>query len=133
MSYFEDNSLKNIFLATSGDDGKTWASASVVTTLPMTTEPDGTGGFVNHGYFAVPYQYGMPVVRTPDQLTIVGVEHTNIISPPAYDPAHTETFWQGKPDSGARAGLVVMNYQAVGVAEPDQGSVIFKRTKPNLI
>lgn len=135
MSYFEDLSLRGIWLASSGDDGKTWRYPSDVPNLPQTATPDGLGGRVSDSYLAVAYPYGMPVIRTPDNLTLVGIEHLNYID---WDPAANTTanfikFWGGNPDSGARAALVVLNYNAAGTAEPDQGSVIFKRMKPNLI
>lgn len=132
MSYFEDLSLRSVWLATSGDDGKTWRNEVEVARLPQDSHPDGEGANVADEFLAVSYPDGMPAIRTPDNLTLVGIEHHNYIHPPEWttgDPA----FWQSKPNSGARATLVVLDYNPAGTAEPDQASVVFKRTKPNLI
>jgi len=111
MSYFEDLSLRSIWMASSGDDGKTWRYASEVPNLPLEITP------------VAPYSAGVPVIRTPDNLTIVGIEHKI---------AAASHFWT-TPDAGARASLVVMNYHVTSTAQPDEGSVIFRRHKADLL
>jgi hypothetical protein len=132
VSYFEDLSLRSVWLATSGDDGKTWRNEVEVARLPEGQQPDGEGTNVQDAFLAVHYADGMPAIRTPDNLTLVGIEHHNYIHPPDWSPG-SPIFWQSKPNSGARATLVVLDYNPAGTAEPDQASVVFKRTKPNLI
>lgn len=133
MSYFEDLSLRSVWLATSGDDGKTWRNEIEVPRLPQDSQPDGEGATVADEFLAVHYADGMPAIRTPDNLTLVGIEHHNYIFPPDWTPDDVTNFWLSKPNSGARATLVALDYNPAGTAAPDQASVVFKRTKPNLI
>lgn len=96
--------------------------------IPGTGEGDGEGGTITHNYYAPEFTYGVPAIRTREQLTLVGFEHQNIIKPPTFDITDTHGFWSGKAESGARASLGVLNYEAGGTGHPAESSVTFKRS-----
>lgn len=118
MSYGFDPILDNIWVSTSGNDGRTWQLPTPV--IQKSTAPlylgDGTRS-EQAFFFEV-----MAAVRTYDDLTLVAIDHHNTI----VHPDGSSDIWTN-PQAGARAALAILNYINVGTSEVRGQDVIFKR------
>lgn len=125
MSYYANPDLDNLWITSTGTDGKTWNDPIKVIKKAADTYTDGTPLRVTSGFYFVT----MCAVRTYDDLILVAIEHINTKTD-INDPVG---FYAGPLSSGARVAQVIMNYLAVGAGQPDKSSVVFKGTRPDFI